>query len=169
MRQHDVEPDGTSARIRRAAIARLHYPRPAAGDDDVLGAFAGHGAFGDHAGEFARFLVIFRHVAQGVAAGRVAIFGARNARAAKQHDGRFDPVFIKAHLGLEKLQLQPHGAQFIAAQEIVIRKRQAIGGGLRLRRVGKGFRIGDILVGIAEWLAFVFHTRSRSCNGFHRV
>jgi hypothetical protein len=43
----------------------------------------------------------------------------QDARAAEDHDGRFDALFLLHQLGLEQFELHAHRAQFLAQQEAV--------------------------------------------------
>ena len=147
MGQHDVEADGTAARLGRAAIAGLHHAGAAARDDDILGALACDRAFGDEPRKAARLVVILRHGMGGAVALRL---GAGDARAAKKHHGRADAARVKLELGFQEFELQPHGAQFIAEQKIGVGKSQPVGGRFCLcgvRGVTGGF---EILLGVAE-------------------
>jgi hypothetical protein len=76
--------------------------------------------------------------------GRAAGFG--NAGAAKQDDRRADAALGKDHLGLQQLELQPHGSQLAARHEFFVVPGEAIGRGQRLRGVGHALGALEILV-----------------------
>ncbi|MNS45944.1 hypothetical protein D3C72_784250 [compost metagenome] len=138
VRQDDIEADGRATRIGRTTIARFHDARTAAGDHDIFEVIRFCGIGGAKTGKLARLIVIdgglfqialLRLVARrpGFAAG----FG--NARAAEHDDGGFYAALGECHFRLQKLKLQPDGAQFLAAEKIHVHIGEAIGRGVRLR------------------------------------
>jgi hypothetical protein len=120
-------------------VAGLHDAGPAAGDD-VHRRLEPARLFGDDRGEAARLFVVARHRQvllrdrqRGGVAGRVRIvdealrhIGRHDARAAENHDRRFDALLVLHQLGLEQLELHAHRAHLFAQQEGGVGEGEAI-------------------------------------------
>ena len=130
--EHDVEADALAADLERAAVARLHDPGAAAGDD-VDRLVERRRAARDDGGEAARLLVVARHRERASAAafrrrGVAAVarrrelalgdVGGDDAGAAEEDDRRLDALLVLDQLGLEQLELQADRPQLLAQQEV---------------------------------------------------
>src|SRR3989338_4809401 len=87
MRQHDVQPDGLAACIRRPAVARLHHPRSATRHNDILAAIALQAAFCHCFGKAPGLVVIAGQFSQHRGVGRCLVCRIGDARATEQHHG----------------------------------------------------------------------------------
>ena len=159
MRQHDVQPDGYSARISGPPVSSLHDAGPAARDDHMMPVPVGHRAQRDQPREFPRLVIVPGQIGQCFGSCSVLVRRFWYPRPAEQDHGGLDTVFRHQHLWLQQFELQPNRSQFIAAHEVIIVKCQPVSRGPRLRCIRDVLGSLTILMRIPEGMraGFVFH------------
>ena len=155
--QHYIQADTFAPRLHGAAVGGLHDTGAAAGDDHHITVPGGLRPAGDELPQLARLVVIaavlqgpggdYRRAPQAIVGGTCLGRGPRlpealrrgfpvgNPGAAEYDHGRVYTLVALDQVRFEQLQLQAHGPQFLAQQEIGIGESQAIGTGTGLRRV----------------------------------
>jgi hypothetical protein len=145
--QDDVQADGERTGLAGPAVGRLHDAGPAPGRHHAAAVVR---VLADQPPEAPRLLVVpavgepafgrlHRAPGLGVARGgarpgprrfqlRPGGVGVGDAGAAVNDDRRLDVVLLQDELGLEQLELQPHGAQLVAQQELGVLEGQPVAG-----------------------------------------
>ncbi len=152
VRQHDVEPDGHAARLRRTAIAGLHDAGAATRHDHVLPVAGGDRSLRHDPREPPRLVVVAGQGGQRLRLRPIPVRGIGNARAAEEDDGGLDPVLRHHQLWLHQFELQPHGPEFVPHHEVGVGESEAIGRRPALRTVRRlpyGF---DVFLRVAQRL-----------------
>jgi hypothetical protein len=171
-RQHDVETDALRADVGRAAVRCFHDARSTPGHDHALEGLVLVVLRRQKGPEATRFQIVVALEARSPLPALRCGIGVGNARAAEDDDRRLDAMGAQRKLGLQILEHEPHAAQLVGQQKLVVGKREPIARRQRLRRRHFLLRRAQVFVGARkrlnrQFVGHVVHLQKRRCgSGF---